>query len=196
MVLRSRSVEICGFIPMRGAGAVAEQNVWVGGKDGDLLLRIDDGRPVDADAIGRALDYPERVTWTGVPFAMPEILDFWLARISGFCRVLASSKAVKAGRLRASLFPWGSMGVFDGGTVAYLTARGDLPELGVCAYGPDGGGLADMVAERIRQWDGEGGPGMAVRIEVQPVDAVSPSDGWLVIAKKHSRIVIRMVRGV
>jgi protein-L-isoaspartate(D-aspartate) O-methyltransferase len=196
MVLRSRSVEMCGFIPMRGAGAVAEQNVWVGGKDGDLLLRIDDGRSVDTDAIGRALDYPEVVTWTGVPFAMPEILDFWLAGVSGLCRVLASSEAVKAGRLRAPWFSWGSMGVFDGGTVAYLTVRGEQPELGVCAYGPDGGGLADMVVERIRQWDREGGPGMAVRIEVQPVDAVRPSDGWLVIDKKHSRVVIRMVPGV
>jgi len=195
MVLRSRSVEMCGFIPMRGAGAVAEQNVWVGGKDGDLLLRIDDGRPADSDAIGRALDYPEAVTWTGVRFAMPEILDFWLAGLSGFCRVLASGKAVEAGRVCAPLFPWGSMGVFDGGTVAYLTAQGDLPELGVCAYGPDGQGLADRVAERIRQWDSEGGPKMSVRIEVHPVDATSPPDNWLVIGKAHSRVVIRMVPG-
>ena len=195
MVLRSRSVQMCGFIPMRGAGAVAEQNVWVGGKDGDLLLRIDDGRPVDADAIGRALEYPAAVTWTGVPFAMPEILDFWLAGVSGFCRVLASGKAVEAGRIRAPLFPWGSMGVSDGGTIAYLITQGDPPELGVCAYGPDGQGLADIVAECIRQWDSQGGPQMTVRIEVHPVDATSPSDAWLVIAKKHSRVVIRMVSG-
>lgn len=192
-VLRSGSVQMCGFIPMRGAGAVAEQNVWVGGKDGDLLLRIDDGRPADTGALGRALDYAQAVTWTGVPFVMPEILDFWLAGISGFCRVLASATAVDASRVCAPLFPWGSMGVFDGGTVAYLTARGDLPELGVCAYGPDGRGLADMVAERIRQWDSEGGPGMAVQVEVHPAGAACPSDGWLVIGKKHSRVVIRMV---
>ncbi len=195
MVLRSRSVEMCGFIPMRGAGAVAEQNVWVGGKDGDLLLRIDDGRPADAGALGRALGYPPAVTWTGVPFVMPEVLDFWLAGLTGFCRVLASGEAVGAGRVYAPLFPWGSMGVFDGGTVAYLTARGEVPELGVCAYGPDSRRLAGMVAGRIRQWDREGGPQMTVRVEVHPPGAAGPSDGWLVIGKKHSRVVIRMVPG-
>jgi protein-L-isoaspartate(D-aspartate) O-methyltransferase len=77
-ILRSRSVEQCGFIPMRGAGAVAEQNIWVGGRDGDLLLRVDDGQPIDAEAVGGALDHPGTVVWTGVPFVMPEILDFWL----------------------------------------------------------------------------------------------------------------------
>lgn len=193
MVLRSRSAEMCGFIPMRGAGAVPEQNAWVGGKDGDLLLRIDDGRPVDADAIGRALAYPPAVTWTGVRFVMPEILDFWLAGISGFCRVLASRQAVEAGRIRAPLFPWGSMGVFDGGTVAYLTTQGDAPELGVCAYGPDAQGLAGSVAKRIQQWESEDGPEMEVRVEVHPIGAASPPDAWLVIDKQHSRVVIRMV---
>ncbi|MGH3907202.1 MAG: IS256 family transposase, partial [Pseudonocardiaceae bacterium] len=60
-ILRSRSVEVCGFIPMRGVGAVAEQNVRVGGREGDLLLRIDDGQPIDAEAVAGALDHPGQV---------------------------------------------------------------------------------------------------------------------------------------
>jgi hypothetical protein len=107
-VLRSELMASCGFIPMRGAGVVEEQNVWVGGKDGDLL-RIDDGRPADTDAAGRALDYPGTVAWTGVRLAMSEILEFWLARMDGFCRVLASRDAVDAGRVESPLFPWGSV---------------------------------------------------------------------------------------
>ncbi len=192
-LLRSQSVKECGFIPMRGVGAVAEQNVWVGGRDGDLLLRIDDSQPIDTEAVGGALDHPATVVWTGVPFVMPEILDFWLASMDGFCRVLASRDAVENGRLVAAMFFWGSMGVFDGGSVAYLTTNADLSELGVCAYGPDGQALANRVAERIREWDSEGGPRMEVRIEVHPIDTASPSDGWLVIDKKHSRVVVRAV---
>lgn len=192
-ILRSRSVKVCGFIPMRGVGAVVEQNVWVGGKDGDLLLRIDDDQPIDAGAVGGALDHPGTVVWTGVPFVMPEILDFWLAGMDGFCRVLASRDAVENGRLVAPMFFWGSMGVFDGGSVAYLTTSADMSELGVCAYGPDGRTLANRVSERIREWDSVGGPRMEVRVEVHPIDAASSSDDWLIIDKKHSRVVVRTV---
>ncbi len=192
-ILRSRSVEVCGFIPMRGVGAVAEQNVRVGGREGDLLLRIDDGQPIDAEAVARALDHPGTVVWTDVPFVMPEILDFWLAGMDGFCRVLVSRDAVENGRLVAPMFFWGSMGVFDGGSVAYLTTNVDMSELGVCAYGPDGRALANRVAERIREWDSVGGPRMEVRVEVHPIDAPSSSDGSLVIDKKTSRVVVRTV---
>lgn len=192
-ILRSLSVEVCGFIPIRGVGAMAEQNVWVGGRDGDLLLRIDDDQPIDAEAVGGALDHPGTVVWTGVPFVMPEILDFWLVSMDGFCRVLASRDAVENGRLAAPMFFWGSMGVFDGGSVAYLTTNADMSELGVCAYGPDGRALANRVSERIREWDSVGGPRMEVRVEVHPIDAASSSDSWLIIDKKHSRVVVRAV---
>lgn len=191
-VLRSESMAPCGFIPMRGAGVVKEQNVWVGGKDGDLLLRIDDGRPADAEAAGRALDYPGAVAWTGVRFAMPEILEFWLARMDGFCRVLASRDAVDAGRIESPMFPWGSMGVFRDGTVAYLTTTPDMSELGVCAYGPDGRSLAGEVAAQVCEWDAAGGPGMTVQVEVHPPAAPAPAAARLVLDKKDSRVVIRM----
>lgn len=191
-ILRSESMAPCGFIPMRGDGVVEEQNVWVGGKDGDLLLRIDDGRPADAEAAGRALDYPGAVAWTGVRFAMPEILEFWLARIDGFCRVLASRDAVDAGRIESPMFPWGSMGVFRRGTVAYLTTTPDMSELGVCAYGPGGRSLADEVAVQVREWDAADGPWMTVQVEVHPPVAPVPAGARLVLDKKDSRVVIRM----
>jgi protein-L-isoaspartate(D-aspartate) O-methyltransferase len=124
---------------------------------------------------------------------MPEILEFWLSAMDGFCRVLASREAVENGQLAAPMYQWGSMGVYDGGRVAYLTTNADHSELGVCANGPDAPALADRVAERIREWHREGGPRMAVRIEVHPIDAARPSDGWVVIDKQHSRVVVRMV---
>jgi protein-L-isoaspartate(D-aspartate) O-methyltransferase len=192
--LVSRSARMCGFVPMRGIGAVAEQNVWVG-SDGDLLLRIDDGQQADRAALAGGLDHPVAVTWTGVPFAMPEILDFWLAGLDGFCRVLVSRDAVASGRVVAPLFPWGSMGVFGRGSVAYLTASADMSELGVAAYGAAGQALADMVAERIREWDRAGGQRMSVQVEIHPAGAALDRGGWLVIGKKHSSVVVRMVPG-
>jgi protein-L-isoaspartate(D-aspartate) O-methyltransferase len=194
-VLRSESLAPCGFIPLRGGGAVGEQNVWVGGKDGDLLLRIDDGAAADVEAAGRALEHGGVIAWTGTGFVMPEILDFWLAKMRGFCRVLASREAVDAGRIASPMFPWGSMGVLSGGTVAYLTAAQDLSEVGVAAYGPDSRELADEVAAQIRDWDASGGPGMTVEVEVHPRGAQTPAGAWLVLDKTDSQVVISMRRG-
>lgn len=191
-IMRSESMSPCGFIPMRGAGAVEERNVWVGGTNGDLLLRIDDGQRADAEAAGRALSYPGTVAWTGVRFAMPEILEFWLARMDGFCRVLVSRDAVEGGRVASPMFPWGSMGVLSKGTVAYLTATPDMSELGVCAYGPDSRFLASEVAARVREWDAAGGPGMTVQAEIHPPGTPAPAGAWLVLDKKDSQVVIRM----
>ncbi len=194
-VLRSKSLEPCGFIPLRGGDTVSEQNVWVGGKDGDLLLRIDDGAPVDIEAASRALEYPGAAVWTGVGFVMPEILDFWLAKLPGFCRVLASRDAVNAGRITSPLFPWGSMGVLSGGTVAYLTADPDFSEIGVAAYGPDSQALAEQVAAQVRKWKVEGGPRMKVSVEVHPSGAQPLPGAWLVLEKKDSTVMITMGGG-
>lgn len=204
-ILRSRSIEECGFIPLRGVGEVAERNIRVGGGDGDLVVRIDDGRHVDAEALGRALDYSARVTWTGVnvPYGMYEHMDFWLVGMDGFCRVLASIDAVERGRLVAPAFGWGSMGVFNGGTLAYITMRAhddtddaEIPSsgLGVCAYGPDSAVLARQIVDRIRNWDREGGQRIELRIELHPMTAGDTPDARLVIDKKHTRIVVRTVR--
>ena len=106
---------------------------------------------------------------------MPEILEFWLARMDGFCRVLASREAAEAGRITPPLFPWGSMGVLCQGTVAYLTTAPDRSELGVCAYGPDSEDLAQEVAACVREWEAASGPGMAARTRsTRPADLSRP----------------------
>lgn len=205
-ILRSRSIEEDGFIPMRGVGAVAEQNIRVGSPDADLVVRIDDGQPVDADALSRALDHPATVLWTGVstPFGVRDHLDFWLAELNGFCRILTSTEAVERGRLIAPADPWGSMGVFRGGALAYLTLRPDpaassaeLPfsEFGVCVYGPDSAVLAGRVADQIRDWELEVAELTQLWIEVHPINVAVPSDARLVIDKAHSRVVVRTVSG-
>jgi protein-L-isoaspartate(D-aspartate) O-methyltransferase len=123
--------------------------------------------------------------------------------MAGFCRILASSDAVGRGRLVPPALGWGSMGLFDRGTLAYLTIRatactGDaeipVSELGVCAYGPDSGALARRVAGRIREWDGDGGQQTEVWIDAHPISAGDAPDARLVVDKRHTRIVVHTAR--
>ncbi|MGH3868991.1 MAG: hypothetical protein ACRDQ4_23310 [Pseudonocardiaceae bacterium] len=129
--------------------------------DSGVIVRIDDGQPADATALGAALDHPPTLLSTGVTISVTGHLDFWLAGMTGFCRLLAGSQAVDR-RLVAPAFGWGSMGVFDQGTFAYLTlsptgetdaSQWPRYELGVCAYGPGSGELANRVADRILAWE-------------------------------------------
>jgi len=197
---RSRSVEECGFMPMRGAGGVAERNIHLGGDSG-VTLRIDDGQPADAEALGRALGYPATLSWTGVtPLGgVSGHLDFWLATMEGFCRLIVQSRAIDRGFV-APAFQWGSMGVFDRDTFAYLTRRPDShadgtrrspSELGVCAYGPGSGELADRVADRVRAWDRDRRSVTRLWIEVHPAGTGDEPGGQLVIDKRHTRVTVR-----
>jgi protein-L-isoaspartate(D-aspartate) O-methyltransferase len=201
--LRSRSVHECGFIPMRGAGEVAERNIFLDSDAADVILRIDDGQPADEHTLRRALDHAPTVVWTGVrvPRAEPEHhLDFWLAALDGFCRLIVRRGNPDRGFV-APLYRWGSMAVFDR---HYLTWRPvgdpdtdggtngstDNMELGVCANGQDSGRLADRVADRITAWDRDRRSLTAFLIEAHPASSPAPADAWMVIDKRHTRIVV------
>jgi protein-L-isoaspartate(D-aspartate) O-methyltransferase len=198
---RSRSIEECGFIPMRGAGGVAERNISLGSQ-GDLVLRIDDGQPADAQALGRALDCPAALCWTGVTVPAGEFdhLDFWLAAMDGFCRLLVQSRAIDR-RLVAPAFEWGSMGVFDWDTFAYLTWRPTNHsdnikhprcELGVCAYGPGGEELVGRVANRIRAWEHDRQSMTELWIEVHPADTGDELSSQMTVRKRHTQVLVRI----
>ncbi|WP_329237564.1 hypothetical protein OG417_34260 [Actinoallomurus sp. NBC_01490] len=156
---RSRSMIYCGFIPMRGAGYCPESTVRLR-DDIEVFLRLDDRQSADPEALGGALKHPACHTWLGVNATESELghIEFWLATMDGFCHLLARGDAIE-GMLVEPMYRWGSMGVFDLDTFAYLTMR-EAPrgddrtrtfELGVCAYGPQGEQLADRVTEQIRR---------------------------------------------
>ncbi|MGH3874601.1 MAG: methyltransferase, FxLD system [Pseudonocardiaceae bacterium] len=195
---RSRSIEECGFIPMRGVGGVAERNIHLGGDSG-VIVRIDDGQPVDEKALGAALDHPATLVSTGVTVSVTGHLDFWLAGMDGFCRLLAGSRAVDRG-LVPPAFGWGSMAVFDQGTFAYLTrspisdtddSQWPRYELGVCAYGPGSAELASRVVDRIRAWDRDRRSMTELWIEVHPADTGDVPTGQVDIRKRHTRVIVR-----
>ncbi|MFD9965051.1 methyltransferase, FxLD system [Amycolatopsis sp. NPDC058986] len=201
--LRSRSVMEDGFMPMRGIGAIREQNIPIG-TGPDLVIRLDDDHQMDATALQGALDHPGEVCWTGVavPWGWTEHLDFWLATVDGFCRILVSRAAVDDGRLMEPKGPWGSMGVAEGASLAYLTTRssphGDAEtpsqEIGVCGYGPRSADLATRLAERVRDWDRDGGQRVQVRIDAQLAGTVREELPGVLLAvdKRDSRILVRV----
>ncbi|MGH3799955.1 MAG: hypothetical protein ACRDTD_07470 [Pseudonocardiaceae bacterium] len=81
---RSRSTEYCGFVPLRGAGHQPERNIWLD-SGGKLILRIDEGRPTDGDALRRNLGQAPAELWTDTTVTEEENktglgdLDYWLA---------------------------------------------------------------------------------------------------------------------
>lgn len=195
---QSVSVDNCGFIPLRGAGHQPERNIRLD-EDGKLVLRIDDGQRVDADAMCRALSGTPVRLWTRVMVTSKEKgtgfgdLDYFLAAPHGLCRLLTRSPDHG---LVAPALAYGSMALLEGETLAYLTKRpeGEASwyELGVCAYGPAGEKLASRAAEWIRAWDAS--RTLATQIEVYPSGppVSSPGTGTLLTAaKRHVRIIVR-----
>ncbi|WP_424534404.1 methyltransferase, FxLD system [Sphaerisporangium viridialbum] len=112
-VWRSVSIEECGFMPMRGPGAVEERNVELP-VDSGVRIRVDDGQPVEVDALGSALGVSPVLVWSQVvvPWKPFDHLDFWLAGASAaVCRIIVLTRALEAG-LVAPIYTWGSMGCY------------------------------------------------------------------------------------
>lgn len=195
--LVSRDHQLCGFVPMQGAGAYEERLVPLHGEEVGLL--IDGNQPVDADGLRDALSAPRVEQGSGVQvggFEPFDGLDLWLATaLDGFGLLTAKKTAIDRGLVAAST-RMGAKTAVAGGSFAYRASRptsGDRTsfEFVVYAHGPDAGSLAAQYAELIRTWDRVHRHGPAARIEVYPARA---SDGELppgrVIDKKHTRVVI------
>jgi protein-L-isoaspartate(D-aspartate) O-methyltransferase len=190
---RSDSVVNCGFIPMRGDGAMPERNIRVAE---DIVVRLDDGHDVDAEALARAAADPGTVEWTGIHIDAPlDLLDFWLADLDGFCRVLANDTVVERG-LAEPLNGWGSMGVATAEALGYLTKRTshDNPhvlELGVCAYGPAADRTVRELTKRVHRWASTRTSVTGVRLEVHPAGEGDTTDALLTVDKRHSRVIVK-----
>ena len=104
-IWRSRSMHECGFMPIRGAGGVVERNISLG--DTGITIRIDDGHLADAAVLWDALSSGPAQTWTGIEDTVAGEVDFWLAGLDGFFRLLAGSDAVTRSGLVPPAFNWG-----------------------------------------------------------------------------------------
>jgi protein-L-isoaspartate(D-aspartate) O-methyltransferase len=179
----------CGFMPIRGAGAVAEQNIPLG--DTGITIRVDDGQQADAAALRHALSTGPAQAWSGIEVTVTGELDFWIASLNGFFRLLASRDAVERSGMIPPPFNWGAMGLLNGGSFAYLTWRPGWPgpsELGACGYGPAREQLVSAYIDRIHAFShAQAG---TLGIEVHPLTHARVPDALMQIEKRNSRVIV------
>lgn len=195
--LISRGYELCGFVPIQGAGANAERLVLLQGED--IALRVDGDQIVDADGLRGALSLPRVVRKSGVEvggFEPFDDLDLFLATaLDDFGLLVAKPAAIEAGLVERSA-RMGAKTALAGDSFAYRASQATSEdrtsfEFVVYGHGPDADRIADEYVELIREWDRLHRHGSGARIEVFP--AVTPDteipEGRL-IEKRHTRVLI------
>lgn len=198
--LGATAVQLCGFVPMQGAGHLTRQRLLLRGED--IVLRLDDTdelSDVDVNTLAAALDQPRIDAWSPVtvkdqePF---ESLQLWLAaqpRPTGL---------LTAGRSLAPLLGDPQNWVvcptlFTSDSLAYLATRkiGDqLWEFGAQGFGPHADQLTTDILDLIAVWDREYRNGPDPRITVHPHGTSTPTprtgQPQLLVARRHSTIAV------
>ncbi|MFF3271710.1 methyltransferase, FxLD system [Streptomyces chrestomyceticus] len=196
--LVSDGVELCGFVPMQGAGENRVRLVLLHEVEGEEVgLRLDGHPEPDIDGLRAALRSPRVQTWAGVTLAggeSNEHLDLWLSTALDNLPLLAGKPGARQRGLIASVSPLGVPTLVDGASFAYRTVRRtDAPdrfELGAVGHGPLGQKVADRLAAEIQVWDRDH-RGDRAQVEVYPAgtpDAQLPAGR--VIDRPQSRVVI------
>jgi protein-L-isoaspartate(D-aspartate) O-methyltransferase len=155
------SMELAGFVSMRGAGRHEGSTIVLPHANGtDIKLLFDRGAPEDFHALDAVLTGRPCDSWSGVtirhgvPF--PD-LHLWLAWfLPGFCLLAVDDRCT----LRAEPGAWFPFGVVRGSGFAHLAVReraaDDRIEFGARGYGPDGPAAVEALVEQVRAWDGTG----------------------------------------
>lgn len=194
--LVATSAHVCGFVAVQGAGSHAQQAMQLPGDKG-VTLHFDEGLPADPSLLDGVLDTVRAETWTGVTVANREpigTLQMYLAtNVPTYCSMSINSE-LATGAIGPTNLGF-SMVAIDGPNFGYVVVRRNPEkqnaEFGFHAFGPDGVGFAERLADIVRIWGKEyrGAPGP--RIAVYP--AGTPDDriiGDRIIDKKHSRISV------
>jgi protein-L-isoaspartate(D-aspartate) O-methyltransferase len=196
--LISLSYELCGFVPMRGAGQSRQRLVVLHDHEGEqVALRLDDGPDADRAALAAALREPAQSVWSGVlaePGTPFDDLDLWLATTLHGYAVLAATRQARDAGIVASSSPVGVSAVLGSGSFAYLALR-DISgnrtryEFGACGHGPAGQQAAEQMAAQMRLWDRQHRNSHAVFRADPSATAPEPLPG-LTVNRPHYRITI------
>jgi protein-L-isoaspartate(D-aspartate) O-methyltransferase len=191
--LVSRSVMVCGFVKIQGAGTHHERLLLLRGED--IGLRFDDGGPDDPHQLDGVLGTPRADVWSGVTVGRTEsfeTLQFWLATsLPGFC-MLAIDPDHTDGLVDSGNRSFNLAAVW-GDSFAYLVTRPTehgTAEFGAHAFGPHASTAAETLVDQVRVWDRDqrGGPGPT--FAVWPIGTPDDVLDGHVIDKRHSRIVV------
>jgi protein-L-isoaspartate(D-aspartate) O-methyltransferase len=154
--LVSTSAEVCGFVPMQGAGAHDDRVVVLTDRQGhQVRLRFDRDMPPDPGLLDHVLATDRTEVWSGITIGPGESfadLQLWFAGfLPGVCTVSAD-EGTEIAADRKSWFPFGTV---RGDSFAYLALRpaADGDEFGARAYGTHSSAPATAMVEQIRAWD-------------------------------------------
>ena len=162
----SDSAQLCGFVPMQGAGQAPLRRVPLAGPDGGhVTLRLgDETRPEDAGLLDGVLGTGPFTVWSGLVIAKGvgfEDLQLWLAGgfLPGFCRVDGSDgQALPAAECNKTWFGFGGV-LGDSFSVMAMRKTG-IPgaefEFGARAFGPHAGAAAEALITQIAARDARG----------------------------------------
>ncbi|GAA3581967.1 methyltransferase, FxLD system [Kribbella ginsengisoli] len=194
--LESRSMIICGFVNMQGAGAAYERWVPLHGELVSLSFDEDqESEPVPPEWV---LDQPKASAWSGVLMNREEPLsdlDLWLAStLPGYCVLSAEPRALKK-HVVAPVPRWGASAMASSHSLGYLTSRPapdtDYVELGAHAHGPAAEDFAQLLVDQIRSWNEHlrGGKGPTLRVDPAspPPDRLPPG---FHLRKKHNYLTL------
>lgn len=196
-VLRSETIELCGFVPM--IGQEGEHTAFI---DADEFVSLvwDQDQAIDPAQLDGVLDRPRHEVWSGITVGSYEPFDgIWLrlgAIEHGTCRFAAEPQAVEAGLCKPA-FPVRTLGLAEAESLAYMTIRRLDPdsdgnprhELGAIGHGPSGQELAVRFCGHIRSWDVDRGarPQITIYPAGTPDSALA---GGHRIEKSESRLVL------
>ncbi|NEA30381.1 methyltransferase, FxLD system [Streptomyces sp. SID13031] len=199
--LESRSMTVCGFVDMQGAGANEERYVSL--HRGLVSLSFDEDQQSEPIPPERVLDQPKATVWSGVLMNREEPLsdlDLWLATtLPGYCVLSAEPRALKKG-IVAPVPRWGASAMASADSLGYLTARPapdpDFVELGANAHGPAAQDFARLLADQVSSWNANlrGGPGPSVQIHPgdYPTEQLPPG---LHLRKRHNQLTLSWPAG-
>ncbi|MGH3930425.1 MAG: methyltransferase, FxLD system, partial [Pseudonocardiaceae bacterium] len=196
--LVSRSVKLCGFIPLRGPDGDGERTVAL--DDGaTVTLYHDEDQPLDHDALHGVLNQPKSQSWSGVTVGSHDPFDgVWLRLTTaepGTCRIAAQPAAVDSGLVTPAI-PVRSPAVIEGSSLAYFALRphtdshrsgGRRFKLGAIGHGSRD--LAGRITEQIRTWDHDrtAQPAITAHPAGTPDNQLPAS---VVIDKQHTRLTV------
>jgi len=195
--LVSTSAEVCGFVPMQGAGAHDERVLLLPDAHGhNVKLRFDGEVPRDISLLDGVLAAQRTEVWSGVTIEHGVSfadLHLWFAGfLPGFCK-LAVDEGTGFAAERKSWFPFG---VVRGDSFAYLAIRPALEgagiEFGARAYGAYGAAAATAMVEQIQAWDrrARGRPAPSFAYWPTGTDRPQTSASTAVLEKTHGVVTI------
>ncbi|MFD2024055.1 MULTISPECIES: methyltransferase, FxLD system [Promicromonospora] len=197
--LVSRSMDVCGFVPMRGEGENAVRLVVLHDEPGTSVgLRVDGPEDLDVAGLSQSLHTERTEQWTGVSIGgteSTEYLDMWLTTVLNPLPLMAAEPGARSAGLVAAASPLGIPTLVEGDTFAYRKARPteepDRYELGVIAHGPRADQVASQYAEQIVAWDAQH-RGDRPRLTVRPrrTEAPNAAGPSRTVERPHSRLTI------